>query len=217
MIYQETKKGKLVVVRHHESEWNKLGQWTGSRDEHLTPYGFEKSKEMGYLVKDLCFDYAFASMQVRSIETLSSMLSVCIADGKLPTEHISALNERDYGDYTGKNKWDMEKLLGKDEFDRLRRGWEYPIPNGETLKMVYDRAVPFFLDRILPLLNAGKTVLVVSHGNTIRSLIKYIESVSNEDMVKVEEPIGTIIIYDLDSTGHLVNKEIRKVESEVNA
>ncbi len=213
----EIKIGKLVIVRHHETEWNKLGIWTGSRDIHLTPYGFEKSKEMGELVKDICFDCAFASMEVRSIETLSSMLSVCIADGKLPTEHVVELNERDYGDYTGKNKWDMEKLLGMEEFDKLRRGWDYPVPNGETLKMVYQRAVPFFLERVLPLLRQGKVVLIVSHGNTIRSLIKYIENIPDEDMVKVEEPMGTILIYDLDNEGHMINKEIRKVESEVNS
>ena len=146
METEEKKMGKLVIVRHHESEWNKEGVWTGSRDVHLTPYGFEKSAEMGELVKDICFDYAFASMQVRSIETLSSMLSVCMADSVLPTEHASAFNERDYGDYTGKHKWEMEKLLGEEEFNKIRRGWDVPVPNGESLKMVYDRAVPFFLE-----------------------------------------------------------------------
>lgn len=208
--------GKLIIVRHHESEWNKLGRWTGIRDVHLTPYGFKKSEEMGLLVKDICFDYAFASMQVRSIETLSSMLSTCMADQKLPTEHVLALNERDYGDYTGKNKWEMKELIG-DEFDRLRREWNYSIPNGESLKMVYERAVPFFLQRVLPLLQKGKNILIVSHGNTIRSLIKYIEEISDEDMLKVEAPFGGILIYDLDPEGHKVNKEVRYVESMVNA
>ncbi|OHA93678.1 MAG: hypothetical protein A3H52_01725 [Candidatus Zambryskibacteria bacterium RIFCSPLOWO2_02_FULL_39_26] len=217
MKNKEIKMGKLVIVRHHESEWNKLGWWTGSRDSHLTPYGFEKSKEMGELVKDICFDYAFASMQVRSIETLSSMLSICMADGELPTEHVSELNERGYGDYTGKNKWDMEKLIGTEEFDKLRRGWDYPVPNGETLKMVYERAVPFFLERVLSLLKQNKNILIVSHGNTVRALIKYIENIADADMINIEEPIGTILIYDLDGEGHKINKEIRKVESEVNA
>lgn len=217
MENQNNKSGKLVLVRHHESEWNKKGLWTGVHDSHLTQYGFEKSEEMGELVKDICFDYAFASMQVRSIETLSSMLSVCMADANLPTEHNKALNERDYGDYTGKSKWDMEKILGEEEFDKLRRSWDYPIPNGETLKMVYERSIPFFLEKILPLINQGKNVLVVSHGNCIRTLIKYIEEIPPEQMINVEAPFGGILIYDLDKNGHMINKEVRKVESFVNA
>lgn len=209
--------GKLVVVRHHESEWNKEGVWTGSRDVHLTPYGFKKSEEMGELVKDICFDYAFASMQVRSIETLSSMLSVCMADGVLPTEHVAAFNERDYGDYTGKHKWEMEKILGEEEFNKLRRGWDYPVPQGESLKMVYERAVPYFIEHVLPHVRDGKNVLIVSHGNTIRAMMKYIERIADEDMVHVDMLFGSVVIYDLDTDGHMIKKEVRTVDSHVNA
>jgi 2,3-bisphosphoglycerate-dependent phosphoglycerate mutase len=212
-----TKAGKLVIVRHHESEWNKLGKWTGLYDAHLTPYGFEESEKMGELLHDICFDYAFASMQVRSIETLSSILSICKADPKLPTEHAAALDERDYGDYTGKNKWDIEKMIGEEEFNKLRRSWDYPIPHGETLKMVSERAVPFFLEKIVPLVTAGKNVLVVSHGNTIRTLIKFIEHVSDVDIAHIEMPFGGVLIYELDTKGHILHKEIRMVESKVNA
>lgn len=210
-------RGKLVVVRHHESEWNKLGLWTGSRDVHLTPYGFEKSEEMGQLLKDICFDYAFASMQVRSIETLSSIVSVCMADAVLPTEHIAALNERDYGDYTGKNKWEMEKVLGTEVFDKVRREWDYPVPGGETLRKVYERAVPFFKERVVPLLSQGKNVLIVSHGNTIRALMKYIERISDADIASVDMLFGSVLVYDLDAEGHMISKEIRSVESNVHA
>ncbi|MGH7249494.1 MAG: histidine phosphatase family protein, partial [Minisyncoccia bacterium] len=117
--------GKVILARHQESEWNKLGKWTGIRDRHLTTYGFKKSNDMGLLIKDLKIDCAFASMQVRSIETLSCMLDMCKIY-KIPIEHSSSLNERDYGDYTAKNKWDMEKLLGEVEYKKLRRGWDYP-------------------------------------------------------------------------------------------
>ena len=209
--------GKLIVVRHHESEWNKLGLWTGRRDVHLTPYGFEKSEEMGRLVKDICFDYAFASMQVRSIETLSSMVNVCMADAVLPTEHSAALNERDYGDFTGKNKWEMEKMVGPEEFEKIRREWDYPVPHGETLRQVYERAVPYFLEKVLPLIRSGKNVLIVSHGNTIRALIKYIEKIPEEKVRDIEMLFGSIVIYDLDSEGHMITKEVRTVESQVNA
>ena len=208
--------GKLILARHHESEWNKLGFWTGIRDRHLTDYGFEKSTEMGSLIKDIHVDRAFASMQVRSIETLSCILDA-LGEYRVPTEHSDALNERDYGDYTGKDKWEMQKILGVEQWDKVRRDWNCPIPNGETLKMVYERTIPFFLEHILPHVISGENVLVVAHGNSCRSMIKYIENISDEDISGIEMPFGGVILYDLDEKGHLVNKEVRQVESNVNA
>jgi 2,3-bisphosphoglycerate-dependent phosphoglycerate mutase len=204
--------GKLIIARHNESEWNHLGKWTGKRDRHLTDEGFEKSEDMGLLIKDFKIDCAFASMQVRSIETLSCMLNVCNFF-EVPTEHSAALNERDYGDYTGKNKWDMEKLIGEEEFNKLRRNWDYPVPNGETLKMVSERTVPFFLDKVLPKVKEGKNVLVVAHGNSLRTLIKYIEQISDEGIADVEMPFSSIYIYDLDENGRMIHKDVRKIET----
>jgi 2,3-bisphosphoglycerate-dependent phosphoglycerate mutase len=208
--------GKLIIARHHESEWNKLGLWTGIRDRHLTPYGFQKSEEMARLIAGIPIDRAFASMQVRAIETLSSMLDT-LGLYKVPTEHTPALNERDYGDYTGKDKWHMQKLLGEENWERVRREWDYPIPHGETLKDVYDRVIPFFLEKILPALNAHENVLVVAHGNSLRALIKYIESVSSDGIKDVEMPFGGVIIYDLDEKGRMIHKEVKTVPSTVNA
>ncbi len=207
---------KLIIVRHHESEWNKTGQWTGIRDRHLTEYGFKKSAEMGLLIKDIPIDAAFASMQVRSIETLSCMLeALCLYH--VPTVHASALNERDYGDYTGKDKWQMHDLLGEGEWNRVRREWDYPVPNGETLKMVYDRVVPFYIENIVPKINDGKNVLVVSHGNAIRALMKYIENIPDAEVVHIEMLFGGVLIYDIDADGHMIDKETRKTESVVHA
>ncbi len=208
--------GKLILARHHESEWNKLGKWTGKRDRHLDQYGFDKSDDMGLLIKDIRIDCAFASMLVRTIETLSCMLNVC-ERYEVPTEHSAALNERDYGDYTGKNKWEMEQLLGETEFEKLRRSWNYPVPNGESLKMVYDRAVPYFLDKIMSQVKEGKNTLVVAHGNSLRALIKYIESVSDDGIADVAVPFGSIIIYEVDESGHVLSKEMRQTESHVPA
>ncbi len=208
--------GKLIVVRHHESEWNKQGRWTGLRDRHLTEYGFQKSTEMGYLLKDIKIDRAFASMKVRTIETLSCILEA-LGEFKVPTIHSDALNERDYGDYTSKNKWDVQDLIGKDEWEKVRRDWDCPVPNGESLKMVYERVAPFFLESILPVLKTGKNVLVVAHGNSIRAMIKYIEQVSDKDISKIEMPFGGIFVYDLNEDGFMLKKEIRQVESNVNA
>jgi 2,3-bisphosphoglycerate-dependent phosphoglycerate mutase len=205
---------KLIIARHHESEWNRLGLWTGKRDRHLTDLGFEKSGEMGKLIANIHIDYAFASMQVRSIETLSCMLDAMeIFD--IPIEHLSALNERDYGDYTGKNKWDMEKVLGEEGWNNIRRGWDVEVPHGETLKMVYARVVSCFEQKILPRLAEGSNVLIVAHGNSLRALVKFVENISDADIEKIEMPFGTTVIYDIDSTGHMISKEVRTINPDV--
>lgn len=208
--------GKLILARHHESEWNKLGKWTGLRDRHLDQYGFDKSGDMGLLIKDIKIEYAFASMLVRSIETLSCMLNVC-EQYEVPTEHSAALNERNYGDYTGKNKFEMEQLLGEEEYKKLRRGWDYPIPHGESLKMVYERVVPYFQQHIWPKLAEGKNTLVVAHGNSLRALIKYLEHISDEEIAEVEMPFGAVIVYELGAAGEVLKKEVRQTESHVPA
>lgn len=202
--------GKLVIVRHHESEWNKLGKWTGVTDVHLSPAGFDGAKKMGELILDFNFDFIFTSSQIRSQETLESMLSIRTSKIDMPVEHAKELNERDYGDYTGKNKWEVQKLVGEEEFNLIRRGWDNVIPNGENLKMVYERAVPFFLNNILPLLKENKNVLIVAHGNSIRALMKYIENISDEGIANVEMIFGSVLIYDLDNEGHMVHKEVRQ-------
>ena len=199
--------GKLVIIRHHESEWNKLGKWTGVVDVHLSPEGFEGAKKMGELILDYNFDYVFTSSQIRSQETFESMFSIRKTNKDVPVEHAKELNERDYGDYTGKNKWEVEKLVGEEEFIRIRRGWDTIIPNCENLKMVYERSVPYFLNKILPLLKEGKNVLIVAHGNSIRALMKYIENISDKGIENVEMIFGSVLIYDLDTEGHMVNKE----------
>jgi 2,3-bisphosphoglycerate-dependent phosphoglycerate mutase len=208
--------GKLLLARHHESEWNKEGRWTGLRDRHLTDYGFEKSNDMGLLIKDIKIDQAFASMQVRAIETLSCMLNVC-ERYNVPTEHSAALNERNYGDYTGLNKWEIEKEIGEEQFKQLRRGWDHPIPNGETLKMVSERTIPFYRDHILPNVLEDKNVLVVAHGNSLRTIVKYIENISDDAIADFQFPFGAVVIYEVDAEGHMKSKETREVQSYVPA
>jgi len=96
----------------------------------------------------------------------------------------------------------------------LRRGWDHTIPQGETLKMVYERAVPFYLDTIVPMLMAGKNVLLVSHGNTIRALMKYIENISDEGIKKVEMPFGCVVLYEVDRQGILLHKDEQRCIAE---
>lgn len=204
-------KGILILARHQESEWNKVGRWTGSRDRHLTAFGFKKSEDIGLLIKDISIEYAFASMQVRSIETLSCILTTCMIT-HIPVEHSAALNERDYGDYTGNNKWEMERKLGPVLFKEIRRGWDTPIPHGESLKAVYDRVVPYFISHILPKVQEGKNVLVVAHGNSLRTLIKYIESISDEAIADLEMPFESVLLYHVDSLGKMIDKNTREVQ-----
>jgi len=207
--------GKLILARHHESEWNKLGKWTGVTDVGLSPYGFEMSKKMGELLKGVHIDQAFASEQKRSLQTLQCMEDDAGID--VPITRNAALNERDYGDYTSKDKWQVKKEVGEEAFEAIRRGWDVPVPHGETLKMVYERAVPFYLATIVPLVAAGKDILVVAHGNSLRAIVKYIENVSDEAIVKLEFPFGAVFIYDIDAEGHMIHKEVRQIESKVNA
>ena len=203
--------GTLLIARHHESEWNKLGEWTGSRDVHLTPYGKAMSFEMGLQIKDFRIDQTICSMQCRAKETLDQMLKA-MGQTEVPLLRSSAINERDYGDFTGKNKLAMKKLMGEEEYNRMHREYAYPIPHGESLEMVFERAVPYYLDTIVPLLIEGKNVLVVSHGNTIRALMKYIESISDDQIKDVEMLFGSIVIYHVDNEGKLLDKDERFTE-----
>ena len=200
--------GRLILARHNESEWNKLGIWAGTRDPHLTEHGFQRSKKMGALIKDIRIDKAFTSTQTRTIETFSGMLSARESHD-VPVEHSSVLNERDYGNYTGEKEQEVEKSMGKQKFKDLHRGWDYPEPGVETLRSVYDRIVPYFLKNILPLVLEGKNILVVGHDNSLRVVVKYIEKISDKDIENFTFPFDVVLIYDLDAEGHMIHKEER--------
>lgn len=206
------KVGKLLLIRHGESEWNALGKWTGSTDVHLTEKGFREAAMFGRKLQDIPIDYAFTSQQVRALETLEGIMDAS-QQFDLQFERTAAFNERDYGDYTGKNKWEMKDLLGEEVFNHIRRDWDYEVPNGETLKKVFERAVPYYKEHVLPLLNKGKTILVVTHGNSLRALIKYIEKIGDDEVSKLEMPFGNIIMYQVDADGYVLNKAIRTIDT----
>ncbi len=204
--------GKLLLVRHTESEWNEKGIWTGTRDAKLSLKGFEDARLLGEAIRSITIHRAYASLQIRTLETLSSILGT-IQQPVVPITRDAALNERDYGDYTGKNKHEMKNILGEELFERTRRGWDVAIPNGETLRNVYERIVPYYINEILPRLKLGENVLVVSHGNALRALIKYIENISDEDIQNVEMMFGGVVIYDIDDTGKSSHKEVKETPS----
>lgn len=204
--------GKLVIIRHSESEWNALGKWTGHTDVHLSAKGFKESALMGEKLKDIKFDFAYHSEQIRTLETLEGVLD---ASGQLdvPYATAAAINERDYGVYTGKNKWEVQNEIGEKAFYDIRRGWDMPVPSGETLKTVYNRALPFYKKTVLIRLAKGENVLLVAHGNSIRSLMKYIEDIADEDIGSTEMIFGTAVIYKVDSNGKILEKSVRTIET----
>lgn len=203
--------GKLLICRHTESEWNALGKWTGTTDVHLSENGFRQAGQVGEALKDVDIDFAYCSLQIRTKETLEGILD---GSGNIDVdyERIGDINERDYGDYTGMNKWEVRDRVGEAEFNSIRRDWDHPVPNGETLKMVYERTVPFYRQVVLPRLQKGETILVVAHGNSLRALIKYMEDVSDEDIKNVEMPFGTVYEYDVNEEGKSLDKKVVKIE-----
>lgn len=205
--------GVLILIRHAESEWNALGKWTGRTDVHLTKKGRKDALLLGRMLHDIELHHTYSSEQVRTLETLTHLLESAQKTG-VPIIQSAALDERDYGDYTGLNKWDVLEQLGKDVFTQIRRSWDYPIPNGETLAMVHERTVPFYKDHILPKLRAGENVLVISHGNTLRSLIKYLEDISDEGISEVEMPFGQALLYHVTDEGRHRHKEVRTIAAE---
>lgn len=200
---------KLVLVRHGKSEWNEKGLWTGWRDIPLAPKGVEEAKTTGEQLKDIHFDYAYTSALMRAQQTLSEILRVI--NQTPPITNDKALNERDYGDYTEKNKWDIQKELGEEEFQRIRRSWDYPPPNGESLKMVYERVIPYFESEILPHLKSGENIIIAAHGNSLRALVKYLENISEDEIATLEIGTGEAYVYDIDTEGKVTNKEIRGI------
>ncbi len=206
---------KLVLVRHGESEWNVKGLWTGWTDVPLTEKGRDEARHAGEELKGMQFDQAFTSKLIRAQQTLEEIKKVINAEN-LPTTESDKLNERSYGIYTGKNKWEVEQQVGNEKFTQIRRSWDYPIPEGESLKQVYDRVMPYYVEHIEPLLKEGKNVLIAAHGNSLRALIKYLENISDENIPHLELATGEVYIYDIDSHGQVAGKEIRGSKTDTH-
>lgn len=197
---------KLILIRHGESEWNKAGLWTGLTDIGLSEKGKEEARLAGEKLKGISIDFAFTSVLLRAKQTLDEIKGVLGID--VPTFEDQALNERNYGIYTGKNKWGIKKEVGDEQFKKIRRGWDISIENGESLKDVYNRVVPYYQAEILPKLKEDKNVLISAHGNSLRALIKYLENLSDNDIENLEIATGEVYIYALDEQGAILSKQI---------
>lgn len=198
---------KLILIRHGESQWNEKGLWTGLTDIGLSEKGKEEARQTGKLLQGVKIDQIYVSALSRAQET---MKLVCDSAGIQAKAIISdKINERDYGIYTGKNKWEIKDILGEEKFLQLRRSWDYPIEGGESLKQVYDRAVPYYENEILPKLKAGENILIVAHGNSLRALAKYIEGIADEDIANLEIKTGEALVYEIGTEGQVISKEVK--------
>lgn len=200
----------LILVRHGISEWNKKGWWTGWKDPDLATEGYEEAKKAGKKIKDMKIDKAYTADLKRTIQTLDEIKKeLKIQD--IPTVVDWRLRERNYGDLAGKNKWDVKKQYGEEQFMKWRRGWDEPIPNGETLKDVYNRVYPYYKSTILKDLMSGKNIIISASGNSLRALVKFIENVSESDIPKLEIGTGEVYVYEIDEKGKMKSKEIRAI------
>ena|SRR3989344_7192185 len=200
----------LILVRHGLSEYNKKGLWAGWIDSNLAKEGVEEAIKAGEKIKDIPLDVCFTSSLSRAKDTLLEIKK--IINGKsLPTFVSKEINERNYGEFSGKNKWEVKEQIGENEFSKLRRSWNYPIPKGESLKQVYERVIPYYQKSIFPYIEKGKNVLIVSSGNALRSLVKYLEKIPNDTISSLEIGTGEVYVYKIDEKGIIQSKEIRAI------
>ena len=199
--------GTLVLVRHGQSEWNLKNLFTGWKDPDLTPQGVEEAKDAGRKLKaqGLQFDVAFTSVLKRAQHTLDLMLAEVGQTG-LQTKKNLALNERDYGDLSGLNKDDARKRWGEEQVHVWRRSYDVPPPGGESLKDTLARALPYYVQEILPCVLRGERTLVSAHGNSLRALIMVLERLTPESILKRELATGVPIIYRLNADATVASK-----------
>jgi len=197
----------LVLVRHGQSDWNLKNLFTGWKDPDLTEQGITEAKAAGRKLKEqgLSFDLAYTSALTRAQHTLKLMLDE-IGQPGLPTTRNLALNERDYGDLSGLNKDDARKKWGEDQVLIWRRSYDVPPPGGESLKDTLARALPYYVQEILPSVLNGKRTLVAAHGNSLRALIMVLEKLSPEGILKRELATGVPIIYRLNADSTVASK-----------
>jgi 2,3-bisphosphoglycerate-dependent phosphoglycerate mutase len=198
----------LVLVRHGQSEWNALGQWSGWANPALSAQGKQEAREAAEHLRDLTLHKGYTSDQTRAKQTLDE-IKAALHHVELPITESAALKERDYGDYTGKNKWEVKAQVGDEEFTKIRRHWDHPVPNGETLKDVHARVVPYYQQNVLEDLKAGRNVIVAAHGNSLRALIKHLDDHPEDRAHELEIGTGEVHVYEVSENGKVIGKEIR--------
>ena len=200
-------KNVLVLVRHGESEWNKLNLFTGWKDPDLTDKGVAEAKAGGQRLKaeGFKFDIAYTSVLTRAQRTLGLILTE-IGQTDLKTVKDQALNERDYGELSGLNKDDARKKWGEDQVHIWRRSYDIPPPGGESLKDTAARVLPYYETKIWPDVKAGRNVIVAAHGNSLRALIMRLEHLTGEQIIAQELGTGIPIVYRLADDGSVTSR-----------
>jgi 2,3-bisphosphoglycerate-dependent phosphoglycerate mutase len=215
---------RLVLLRHGESEWNRQNLFTGWWDSPLTPLGASQATTAGRLLSDhgVAPDVLHTSLQTRAIHTAELALGV-MGRSWIPVQRDWRLNERHYGDLTGRNKAETAERYGAEQVKVWRRSYDVappPIsddnpfnPNGderyaqvpegelpltECLKDVVARLLPYWERALAPDLLAGRTVLVAAHGNSLRALVKHLDGISDADIVELNIPTGEPLVFELD-------------------
>ena len=204
-------KGRLLLVRHTESAWNKLNVFTGWVDVPLSEAGMTHAREVGEQIKGKFFlDKAYTSGLIRAQQTLDQILLGAGITG-LPIVRDWRLNERFYGNWQGKNKTQTAEKYGDDAVHAVRRGYATRPPGGESLEDTTERVLPYFEETIEPELAAGQTILIAAHGNSLRALVKKLDALSDEAVPKVEIANGELIVYRRESNGSYVRETERKL------
>lgn len=206
---------KLILLRHGQSQWNLENRFTGWIDVDLSPQGEKEAEMAGQLLQNLPIDAVFSSVLKRAIRTAEIALQ---AAGKNSLQIIKdpALNERMYGDLQGMNKDEARKIFGAETVQLWRRSYDIAPPNGESLKDVQARVIPYYKKHIEPLLQEGKNVLVVAHGNSLRALVAYLEDLTPEEILKLEIPTGIPIVYEFDDRLNIIEKHILQPDTAVS-
>lgn len=201
------KQRNLILVRHGQSEWNEKNLFTGWENPGLTDKGKSEAENAGKLIKnlDITFDYLFTSALIRA-QLTGSIILPQINQEEIPIFKDKALNERFYGDLQGLNKDECREKWGNEQVQIWRRSYDKGPPSGETLKETGERVLPYYKKEISPLLLEGANIVVAAHGNSLRSLIKFLDKVSDENIVKLEIPTGAPIHYVFNEDGSILNR-----------
>ena len=209
------KSRNLILVRHGQSEWNAKNLFTGWKDPGLTDQGVSEAKNAGKLIleQDIEFDVMYTSMLSRAQKTGDIILGI-LNHKEIPIIKNEALNERHYGSLAGLNKDDARKKWGDEQVHIWRRSFDIPPPDGESLKDTADRVLPYFETEIMPKVISGSSILVAAHGNSLRALIMKLDSISPEDIVKLEIPTGAPIQYEFTPDG-IVDKKTNLYEKQL--
>lgn len=198
---------RLTLIRHGESQWNLENRFTGWVDVDLSPKGEREALAAGTVLKGIPVDVLFTSVLKRAMRTAEiACAEAGIAD--IPVHRSEALNERHYGDLQGLNKAETAEKFGAEQVHVWRRSYDVPPPNGESLQDTQARVAPYYESEIVPLLRAGTNVLVVAHGNSLRSLVMFVEHLSPDEILSTEIATGVPITYELDKDLTVVSKTI---------